>query len=190
MFITTRFIGTKKDGMNYLLFLLTEDYIESHRRMTEDLEPLLRKFARDIGETGALVRPFRGDEEATKRDILSKDWNEKEKRRIEHTPGILVIDVDFDEFNPRSKRWLHFSLRDSMSRYGEVSIFELEELLSILAEACRSGENIFNRADEIARRKVMAELYDSFELKPGMFGFGFDIKKGIEFFRFLLRGVH
>lgn len=190
MFITTRFIGTKKDGMNYLFFLLTEDYIESHRRITEDLEPLLRKFARDIGETGALVRPFHGDEEATKRDILTKDWAEKEKRRIEHTPGILAIDVDFDKFNPRSNHWFHFSMRDLMSRYGEVSIFEAQELLSTLAEYCRSGKNIFKIADETARRKVMGELYDSFELKPGMFGFSFDIKKGIRFIRFLLKDVH
>jgi len=190
MFITTRFIGMRKDGMNYLFLLLTEDYIESHRRMTEDLEPLLRKFARDLGETGALVRPFRGDEEVTKQDILFKDWKEKEKRRLEQTPGILVIDVDFDEFSPRSNHWFHISLRDAMSQYGDVSVFELQELLSTLAESCRRGENIFDLTDEIARRKAMGELYDSFELKPGMFGFSFDIKKGIEFFRSMLRGRH
>lgn len=190
MFITTRFIGTKKDGMNYLFFLLTEDYIESHRRIAENLEPLLLKFARDLGETGALVRPFRGDEEATIRDIVSKNWNENEMQRIQQTPGILVIDVNFDEFNPRSNHWLHFSLRDSMSQYGDVPIFEIEELLSTLADSCRNGENIFSRADEIARKKAMRELYDSFELQPGIFGFSFDIKKGIEFFRSLLRGDH
>lgn len=186
MFITTKFIGTKIEGMNYLFFLLTEDYIESHRRMAEDLEPLLTNFARALEDTGALVKPFLGNAETTKSDILKKDWDEKEKLRIQQTPGILVIDTDFDKFSPRLNHWFHFSFRDAMSKYGEVEIFELKELLSALAELCRSGKEIFVFADEIAKKKAMQELYDSFELKPGMFGFSFDIKKGIEF---LLKGV-
>lgn len=183
MFIATRFIGTKKDSMNYLFFLLTEDYIESHQRMREDLKPFLETFARDIGKTGALVRPFAGDEEATRQDIMFKCWNAEETSRIGRTPGILAIDVDFDKFDPRSNHWIHFSFRDMMDESGGVQIFKLKELFSSLAKCLHSGENIFVLADEIAKKREVQELYDSFELKPGIYGFSFDIKKGIKFLR-------
>lgn len=48
----------------------------------ESLEPLLNKFARDLGNTAALIRPFHGDSAKTKHDILMKDWNGKEKKEL------------------------------------------------------------------------------------------------------------
>lgn len=30
MYVTTRFVGTKRGTMNYLFFLLTEDYLEEN----------------------------------------------------------------------------------------------------------------------------------------------------------------
>lgn len=189
MLISTRFVGTKRGEMTYLFFLLTEDYIEEHVKMSETLEPLLTEFARDIGDAGALVRPFRGNVDATQHDILSKNWADRERGRIQLTPGILVIDVDFDGFNPRSHRWLHISLRDSMNRYGEVSIFDLHEIFSRLAECCRGKTSLFDLADDFARKRIAEELYESFELKPGIFGCSVDVKRGIEFLYRLVRGV-
>lgn len=108
------------------------------------------------------------------------EW--KGKERIEKTPGILIIDSDFDKFNPRNNHWLHICLRNSMSQDGDVSIFELEELFSALAGASKSGKNIFSSFDEIIKNKKKKVLYDAFEFKPQMLGISFDIKKGIEFF--------
>lgn len=184
--ITSTFIGQKKDDeTSYLFFLLTEDYIQTHRRIKEDLEPLLTKFARSL-EKGLLVRPFEGDEGTTQEDVFSKNWTIEQRTQIERTPGILVIDVNFDEFDPQSNHWHFFSFRDLMSSYGDVSIFEVVDLLSALSLNCNGGKNLFELADSIARRRLLSDLYRSFEVKPGIFGISFDVKKGAELLKRML----
>lgn len=186
MQITSTFIGQiKEEGMNSLFFFLTEDYIQTHRRIKEDLQPILTRFARSL-EKAKLVVPFAGDEGATKRDVLEKNWTQRQREQIERTPGILIIDVDFDKFDPQANHWFFFSFRDLMSNYGDISFFEVVDLLSTLSLCCNSGDNIFALADSIARQRMLAELYDSFEIKPGIFGFTFDVKKGVQFLKRLL----
>lgn len=61
MYVTTNYLGVRKGSLNYLFFLLSEDYIESNKRIAEAMRPLQEKFAKDLGAAGAIVRPTEGD---------------------------------------------------------------------------------------------------------------------------------
>ena len=61
MYVTTNYLGVRKGSLRYLFFLLSEDYIESNKRIAEALRPLQEKFAKDLGASGAIVRPTEGD---------------------------------------------------------------------------------------------------------------------------------
>jgi hypothetical protein len=175
--------------MDYLFFLLTEDYIESNRKIAESLAPLLTKFAQDLGDSGALVKPFPGGARDTLGDIIRKAWsNDQIMRMRQDLPAILVTDVDFDDFDPRISNYLYISLRDSINKYGDVEIFTLAELLSELILGARI-KDLFNVANDYLKAQKNKETWqaalESLELKPGAFGISLDLKKGIEFLKSL-----
>lgn len=96
MHITSRYVGTSMENFNYLFFLLTEDYIEEHLAVQETLSRALVRFGRSIGDKGALVRPFPGDESATFEDFADKGWSEGQLGSVKsQLPSIFIIDVAF-----------------------------------------------------------------------------------------------
>src|SRR5436190_21849155 len=126
MYVTTRYVGVQRGGVDYLFFLLTEDYIQEYKKIADGLMPLLEGFARDLGDAGALVRPFPGGEKATLGDALRKHWREDRIQPTKSTlPALLVTDVDFDDFDPDCNNHLYISLRDAMDDSGEIRVFEL-----------------------------------------------------------------
>ncbi|MFA6808316.1 MAG: hypothetical protein WCR27_04920, partial [Eubacteriales bacterium] len=70
-------IGTQRGSMDYLFYLLTEDYIEGQSRIMEVLDPLLIKLSVDLGQAGALVRPFKKYESETLVDVMGKEWPDR-----------------------------------------------------------------------------------------------------------------
>lgn len=188
MYVTTRYIGTERGKMNYLFLLLTEDYIEENQRIAEGLVPLLTRFAEEVGDKGVLVKPFRGKEEETLGDALRKKWTEQQIKQMRgDLPAILVIDKDFDEFEPIHSNYIYISLRESMDDFGNVRVFQLQELLSLLATACKSP-SLFVLAREYLNKQNNKSLWEATELKPEFFGFSFDLKKGIEFLKRMIPG--
>jgi hypothetical protein len=127
MWLTTSFVEIDKGNIRQLFFLITSGYIEDNPTIAATLEPLLEKLARDLGGSGAVVRPFTRDVDSAADDVLSKNWRGREFRRIRQTPGLLILDVNFSDFDPQTDPWIHLSLRDVMTPQGQVNIFELEE---------------------------------------------------------------
>src|SRR5205085_1216115 len=115
MWLTTSFVQIEKGDTKQLFFLITSGYIEDNPTIAASLEPLLEKLARDLGGSGALVRPFKRDVDAAANDVLAKNWTSRELNRMRKTPGLLVLDVNFSDFDPRSNPWIHLSLRDVMT---------------------------------------------------------------------------
>lgn len=188
MYVTTRFIGTERGKMKYLFFLLTEDYIQSQVRIMESIEPLLIKLSAEIGQTAALVRPFKNFESDTLGDVMRKKWPDGEREKIAVTSGILVIDKNFDSFDPCENKWLHISIRDLISASGDVQIFELNNLITVLIHACREGNLLdFQDLKLNSKKRSVKELFDMVELKPGLFGLSIDLKKGMQFLTGLLK---
>lgn len=192
MYVTTRFIGTKCSEQNYLFFLLTVDYINGAEQIMSSLEPLLTNFARDL-DGNALVIPFRGDENNTLDDALDKfqchhDYQKSDL--IDKLPAILAIDVDFDTFDPKQHNHILISLKDSISKYGHVAIFEVQELLNELVLGTRI-HSLFQHIGDFLKNKQKENTWEVarniVEIKPEIFGISIDIRKGIKLFKSVIK---
>ncbi len=141
-----------------------------------ELDLRLERFARNIGNDGVVVRPFWGDER-TRSDVLSKDWTEREKEQLKNTPGLLVIDKDFDEFSPREHQWLYLNLGGKVFD-SSVSIDEYEDILATLVEIIADPESeFFKKAVPVVRQLKLASFAEIFEARVEIFGFSVDLKK-------------
>lgn len=188
MWITHSYLGTTCGKMSCLFFLLYEDYIEAQSQFARELDLELERFARNLGDSGAVVRPFIGDIEKTKSHIFEKPWDDREREELYKTPSLLMINVDFDEFDPREHPWflLHFSNR--MHERGIHSAYEFHTVFYKLAEAVKN-------ADEDPFEVVHATYYEIhpldavkvFEAKPGILGFSVDLIKAAQFLEALYR---
>ena len=181
MWITHSYLGTTRSGMRCLFFLLYEDYIDTQTQFAQELDLMLERFARNLGDEGALVRPFTGDIERTRSHILEKPWTEEEKRELRKTPSLLMIDVDFDDFNPREHPWMLFNFGDRMTQ-GIVSAYELNNIFAQLAEVVLdNNSDIFVAAHRIWYEVHPTDAVKIFELKPGIFGFSVDLMQAGRF---------
>jgi len=180
MQITSSFLGTKIDGYNYLFFWVTQDYIEEHNRITQDLDPLLKIFARNINKSGVLVRPWQHDANITRDEIVNKNWDIRGLELISKTPGILILDTDFDDFDPKTNPWAFLSFRDSMDQNAFIRIWDIQELLAKLGRACLEKKDIFKTLSIAIKENRINNLVDAIEIKPGFFGISFDVKKGLQ----------
>lgn len=183
MYITHSYLGTTKGKFRCLFFLLLEDYIEAQSRFVKDLDLALERFARKMKDCGVLLRPFTGDIESTRSHILDKPWTDAQKSEIYNTPGLLMIEEDFDTFDPRKHRWLFFSFGSRSER--EISrVNEFAKDLAELAEAvCDADTDVFQAANAVVHEVSFRDAVKLFEAKPGVFGFSIDLIRGAEILR-------
>ena len=87
MHITHSYIGQIKKPYRCLFFLLLEDYIEAQTHFARELDLHLERFARKLRDSAALVRPFAGDIETVRQQVLEKAWSEKELQEITEYTG-------------------------------------------------------------------------------------------------------
>lgn len=179
MFVTHSYLGAAIGDFRCLFFLLIEDYIEEQTEFMKGLEIYLEKFARDLKEAAPLWRPFRGDIERTRDELFSKNWGERERYEIQKTPAILMINVDFREFDPQIHPWFHLSLG---RRQGPLpAVHEVGAMLSALANIVgKSDQDIFEAAARLKNEIRLLDVTGVFEAKPGIFGFSIDLKKGTD----------
>lgn len=183
MWFTSSYLGLQKGPVDYLFFLLTEDYIEANRRIREALEPLLTKFGRDLGTSGAVVKPFAGDETTTFDQVLNRSWTDKDKVSLrEQTPALLVIESSLDEFDPRRSRYVLISLRDTMDEFGNVRVFDLQELFDLLRKGAETGD-LFHQVVQYGRRERLAEagkrIRNAVRFDPSFAGIGLDVPEAL-----------
>ena len=183
MHITHRFKGSIQGRFRYSFFLLYEDYIQAQSSFAKEFDLQLERFARNMKDDGVVVRPFLGDIETAKSDLLSKEWTSQEKRQFMNTPGLFVIDKDFDDFNPREDQWLYFNF-GSQIYDSSISLDEYEDILSTFAEIISNPErDFFEEALPIVRKLKLAAVAEIFEAKPSIFGFSIDLKKAASILR-------
>ena len=180
MFITHSYAGTLQGKHRCQFFFLLEDYVEAQTAFVRELDLQLERFARNLKDAAAVVRPFAGDIEATKRHVLAKNWTNEELGKIGDTPGLLMINVDFDSFDPRRHPWLHLGFGPAL-RDGKTPAGEFKDLLGDLAEAIeRSREDVFRVARAVINEVGLKEVAEVFEIKPEIFGISIDVAKGLE----------
>jgi hypothetical protein len=175
MWITHSFIGTTRNGTRCLFFLLFEDYIEAQTQFARELDLELERFARNLGDTGAVVRPFAGDIESARKSVIDKGWSDRQKRELYKTPSILMIGVDFDEFDPRQHSWILLHLGRKQYE-GAPGAYHFREALQAIAEAVNdSGADPFDVAHDVQHEVTAEDAVKVFEARPGAFGFSIDL---------------
>ena len=170
--------GGNKGNVRCLFFLLIEDYIEEQTQFMKELYLYLEKFARDLKESAPLWRPFKGDIEKTRDEFLRKDWLFHQRHEVEKTPAILMINVDFKEFNPQIHPWFHFNFGDRL-RDGLPGAYKFGDIQNRLAEIVKDSEqDIFQSANLLKNEIKLSDAARVFEAKPGIMGFSIDLIKG------------
>ena len=169
--ITSTYLSTTRGRYRHLFFLLLKDYDQEQREFSNALRASLERFARQLQSEGALVRPFTGDVEATRRQVLDKRWTRSARREIRSTPSLLMIDHDFDTFDPEEHRWLQVKipLRGREEETGRM----LEDLARLITS--EPEEDVFRRAHRIVRRASL-DLGGIVEIRPSVFGVSLNLE--------------
>lgn len=178
MFITHSYAGTVQGTYRCMFYYLLEDYIEAQTAFVRELDLHLERFGRNLKDSGAFVRPFVGDIDNTKQHVLAKNWTREELERVGDTPGLLMINVDFDVFNPREHPWLHLGFGEAL-RESKTPASEYKDLLGNLADAIlRSDSDVFEEARSVVYQVGLKDVTELFEAKPGIFGISIDLVQG------------
>ncbi len=188
MRISSRYVGTTLGASRFLFFVLYEDYVQAQQGFVRELDLYLERFARNLGDAGAVVKPFLGDIDQARVDVFAKPWTRRELLEIGKTPGLLMISTDFDSFSPRDDPWLllHFGERE----YGDSAGHEaLGDALTSIAQAVREGEGDIFESARRAANEVGPSVGEVFELKPGIFGFSIDLRKASRFLLALVQSA-
>jgi hypothetical protein len=175
MWITHSYLGTTRGGVRCLFFLLFEDYIEAQRGLSDEVKSELERFARNLGDAGAVVAPFPGDVPATRQSVLDKAWTDPEINEVRQTPAVLMIDTDFVAFNPRLHSWVLFHFDRAPDKdYAP----KLRSLFEKVAQAAGADGNPFLIVREALRNEALAKAAKSFKMEPGAFGISVDLRAG------------
>jgi hypothetical protein len=160
-----------------LFFLLFEDYIDAQRGLSDEVKTELERFARNLGDSGALVAPFPGDAPTTQLNVLDKHWTEEERDELRNTPAMLMIDTDFDDFDPRSHSWILFHFdRSFVDRTYAAKLRSL--LANIVSETSNQDHDPFEVVRDAMRNEAVARASKVLKLEPGVFGVSIDLRAG------------
>ncbi len=166
-----------------MFYLILKDYTEFETRWFSDvLDNALEQFSRNLGESGAVVRPYKGDVETVAREVGAKQWTKEERDQIDKGPGLLMIDVDFDEFDPRACPWLYFYIPEE-----DITVSALKEILNDLVKAAvEPNKDIFKEAHSVIHDLDRPDFTEVFQLQPGIWGCSVDLVKGAQ----LIKKLH
>ncbi len=170
------FLGVARGKYDYLFFLVTDLYwlqsggLSSFARVLEDT------FARRLGRHGAVVTSFSENVEENYHRVLSKNWPPEVHEILENPrdPKLMVIASDFDEFDPQNHPYALIDFRDYR---GDTDAFL--EILRELEKVVTTGQDLFQWWESKATESesLVGRAREAAELKPGIWGFSFDLKK-------------
>jgi hypothetical protein len=189
MYITHSLVAIKKGAQNYLFFYITEEYIEEQAILNKQITPLLEEFARNLKDKGVVVKSFKKDIENINHEIKNKfdqHFTYNEITSIHHEssrPGLLIINADFEEFNPKNDPWIYVSFKSYLRNTGHIDVVEIHEFLAYLTSLANSELDLFEEVNKRLDKEKIRRAYDAIELKPEIFGISIDLKRAIKFFQ-------
>jgi hypothetical protein len=176
--------GTPIRPYRVAFFLIASDSYENEVRA--ELERQASAFAEDMGGQGVFVQPFPSRRRDVADEALAKPWPPEIHRQLqaESEPIILVIESDFDDFDPREDRWAIIWLS-----HFEEGGRDVQPMLKTLSTATRRGEDIIGYLNSVADREeergtggrlvrfaVRAGSYVQWEPKIPFIGLGIDVR--------------
>jgi hypothetical protein len=175
--ITHSYIGATQGNFRCQFFLLYQDYIEAESLFAKQFEGELERFAHSLGQEGVLVKPFLGDIESTKTHVLNKRWSDAQRSELSKTPSLLMIDTDFDSFDPEKNRWVLFSFGSGALRTIATDAAQLRALFQQISTAVQEhAVDPFDVALSAIRNATLKQGGEVFALRPGMFGVSVDLR--------------
>ncbi len=156
----------------YLFFVI--NWNDFSNAITESLERNLETLGQEIGLQGKVVQAYKAARRETYEEVEKKEgWPYDVHARfdLEQYPFMLVIDTDFEQFDPQQNNWTIVWFSDF--RENPDSIFEI---FSALVKKIRREDNLFDYFKSLKTKQTVKGLIDYFELKPGAFGVSVDVK--------------
>ena len=180
MFITHSYLGTTKGNQRCVFYMLFQDYLEREHGLSKQISDELERFARNLGDAGSVIFPFPGDTETTHVSVLDKPWSQSQRNCIAQTPAMLMIDRDFNEFDPRVHQFALFPLAEGSSPNAS----QFRALFQAIIESVNSDDiNPFTVVEKHQNRILRSTAFEAIELKPGFQGMSLDLKKAGKVFR-------
>lgn len=178
MLTTNKYTQVEKGKYKYVFYLNNRDYIENRRDFVKELNYLIERFSRELDDKGLIVKTYDSDIEKVRQQILDKPWPYFKRRDIQKTPGILMIDTDFKDFNPNKNNWIYFYfIRDQRykkNRDNEFTIEEAEELFDVLVQLIVNGNcNIYKEVKKFTGKENRKKFYK--EAKKQLISYGITI---------------
>lgn len=145
--------------------------------ITDELNKQLEPFGEDLGTKGLVVQPYKSATRNTLEEITGKNWDKDIMNRFEKEshPFMLIIDTDFEYFNPTSHSWGIIWFSEFENQPAKVI-----QLLKKLANKTRTGKDVFSYLKCVTKESKLKILAKYFEVKPKVFGISIDAKAILE----------
>jgi len=173
------FLGVVRGKYDYLFFLVTDAYWMQSAGSSSFNYVLEGTFARRLGRYGAVVSSFTEDIENNYQRVLTKEWPPEVRTVLENPsdPKLLVIATDFEMFSPLEHR---YALVDFYEYPGDTQAFL--DVLRQIEEVVKNGTDLFDWWEDraLVKDSLVDRAREATELKPGIWGFSFDLKKFFE----------
>jgi hypothetical protein len=163
----------------YLFFIV--GWTDYSTPLKDELAKQLDAFGADLGTSGMVLQPYRAHEFATFNEVLEKNWPTDFRDRLEAEvdPCMLIIDRDFDAFDPKQDRWAVIWFSDLREVYAQ----ELAHLFHKLALLSRQERDLLQYLKRLVLRHEVQDaaklgrLTKYFDLgKPEFFGISVDVQ--------------
>ena len=184
MYITHSYIGTKKGEVDYLVFYLTEEYIEEQINLTQQIQPMLNYLGEHLLNKGAVIQPFKGRIGQNNQELLEK-WRkifeeDQYSRRLYDDidrPALLILNTEIN--NLTKDNFLLISLRD-FEENGNFNIYEIKEFFQTLIEIAHSDINLIKQTKKYIKRKNLKDTKTIMNINPSLFGIGINGKEAMK----------
>jgi len=175
------FAPVKLGNFKYLFLIVGwNDY---GTQLKEEMAKQLDAFGADLSTSALVLQAYKASEYQTFEEVAKKEWPADFGKRLaeEVDPCMLVIDRDFEAFDPAKDRW-------AVIWFSDLSIYarDLPRLFHKLAQLSRGGENVFEYLKRLAlkaqakKAAKLGRIAKYFEVKPNVFGISIDVGKILE----------
>jgi len=173
--LVSSFENVKIGEFRYLFIIVTlNDY---RSEITKEISKQIEPFGADLGLKGLVVKAFKSASYDTAEELLSKKWTEEMKYKIEisRDPIMLVIDKDFNSFDPTEDQWAIIWFADYFKRSDRIY-----RIFSLLSSKTKKKEDLFQFLKGQTKRENFKKWLNYIEIKPGIFGFNINGTKIFE----------
>ena len=168
-------------SFSYLFFIVGwNDYATE---LKNEMSKQLDAFGADLGTSGMVLQAYKSSEYLTFEEIARKRWPKDflERLQADVDPCMLVIDRDFEAFDPGEDRW-------AVVWFSELSTYakDLPRLFHRLARQARADEDVFAYLRSVTLKSTAKEsakigrIARYFEVKPEIFGISIDVGRILE----------